>query len=185
MLATTTTTTTTAALTLSHNQEVRVKGFSHLANRITVGTARGYAAQYNEDTTTAHQRALDNGHDTAWTNQAASVLTSDYPGKHEALDAAAAATAAAPEIEEGMVVEIEGELFTVKVLGERYCDPVKFVRLPVQPKPLVMTVEAARRILFKVDTTACDTLRRDLFELDQQTTLEGTYLERFKAIFAI
>lgn len=121
--------TTTPTTTLSHNQEIRVKGFSRLANKITVGTCRGYAAKYKEDGEASHQRALKNGHDTAWTNQAASVLSDNYKGKAEELDRAAAATAAAPEIEDGQVVEIEGETFRVKVLGERYSDPVKFIRL--------------------------------------------------------
>lgn len=121
--------TTTPTTTLTHNQEIRVKGFSNLANKITIGTCRGYAAQYNEDGEASHARALANGHDTAWTNQAASVLTSDYKGKAEELDRAAAERASAVEIEDGQVVEIEGESFRVKVLGERYSDPVKFIRL--------------------------------------------------------
>ena len=122
------TATNTAAIVLSHKQEIRVKGFTPLAQSITVGTARGYAAQYKEDPEAGHARALANGHETAWTNQACAVLTSDYPGKREALDAAAKATAEAPEIEDGQTVEIEGELFTVRVMGERYSDPVKFIR---------------------------------------------------------
>lgn len=121
--------TATATITLSHKQEIRVKGFTPLAQSITVGTCRGYAAQYNEDGEASHARALANGHDTAWTNQAAAVLSADYPGKSEALDAARKATAEAPEIEDGQTVEIEGELFRVKVLGERYSDPVKFIRI--------------------------------------------------------
>jgi hypothetical protein len=115
--------------TLAHNQEIRIKGFTSLAQSIKVGTCRGYAAQYNEDGEVSHARALTNGHDTAWTNQAAACLTADYPGKHEALAAAAKATAEAVEIEHGQTVEIEGELFRVKVLGQRYSDPVKFIRL--------------------------------------------------------
>ena len=89
------TATNTAAIVLSHKQEIRVKGFTPLAQSITVGTARGYAAQYKEDPEAGHARALANGHETAWTNQACAVLTSDYPGKREALDAAAKATATA------------------------------------------------------------------------------------------
>ena len=108
---------------LCHNQEIRIKGFSRFANKITVGTCRGYSGEES------HQCAIENGHDTAWANQSASVLCADYPGKQEALDAAAAATAASPEIEDGQVVEIEGELFTAKVTGERYSDPVHFKRI--------------------------------------------------------
>jgi hypothetical protein len=118
----------TTTIKLSHKQQIRVKGFSPLANKITVGTARGYAAQYQEDPEAAHTRALGNGHDTAWTNQAASVMTSDYKGKQAELDAAAKATTEAVEIENGQLVEIEGETFLVKVFGERYSDPVHFIR---------------------------------------------------------
>jgi hypothetical protein len=114
--------------TLAHNQIIRVKGFSEYANQITVGTARGYAAEYQEDGEASHQRALANGHETAWANQSAGELTSDYPGKKEALDAKAAAIAAAQEVENGQTVEIDGEIFTVRVMGERYSDPVHFVR---------------------------------------------------------
>jgi hypothetical protein len=121
--------TTTPTTTLSHNQIIRVKGFSQYANKITVGTARGYAAEYYDAPEESHKRALDNGHDTAWANQSASVLSADYPGKKQELDAKAAAIASAPEIENGQTVEIEGELFTVRVTGERYSDPVHFKRI--------------------------------------------------------
>lgn len=122
-------TTSTQSTILSHGQIIRVKGFSQYANKITVGTARGYASRYNDDAEEAHKRALDNGHPTAWANQACSVLSSDYPGKAEALNAEAASIAAAPEIEDGQTVEIEGELFRVRVTGERYSDPVHLKRI--------------------------------------------------------
>lgn len=114
---------------LSHNQEIRVKGFTY-AQKITVGTIAGYAKQYNEDPEAAIARAKSFGHPLEpWTNQSPAVLSADYAGKTEELDRAAAATAAAPEIEDGQIVEIEGERFRVKVLGQRYSDPVKFVSL--------------------------------------------------------
>jgi hypothetical protein len=141
--------------TLQHNQEIRVNGFSALAQKITVGTSRGYAAQYNEDPEEAHNRTLRNGHQTAWANQEASALTSDYPGKHEALDAAAKATAEALEIRDGELVLIEGEIFRVKVLGERYADPVHFFRhqatkpLAVNGYALILEHNKAGRITNK------------------------------------
>jgi acetolactate synthase small subunit len=61
--------------------------------------------------------------------QSAGVLTSDYEGKQSYLDAEEAAIAAAVEIEDGQIVEIEGEQFIVKVTGERFSDPVKFKRV--------------------------------------------------------
>jgi hypothetical protein len=112
--------------TLKHNQEIRVSGFSKYANKITVGTARGYASEYGEDPEDSHRRATANGHSTAWTNQKSSVLTADYPGKDEALNAVAKATAEAIKIEDGETVLIEGSTYVVKVAGERFSDPVLF-----------------------------------------------------------
>ncbi len=114
--------------TLQDGQEIRVKGFSQYASSIKVGTARGYAKKYNENAEAAHRRAIDNGHDTAYAIQMPSIITADYKGKSEELDAKAKATAQSVEIENGEQVEIEGDTFTVKVLGERYSDPVKFVK---------------------------------------------------------
>lgn len=126
----TTAATETAALTLSHNQEVRVKGFPVYANRITVGTIAGYAIQNGEDPEAAIERSKGFGHSLApWTNQESSVLSADYAGKAEALDAAAAATAAAPEIEDAQLVEIEGVTYRVRVLGQRFSDPVHFTTI--------------------------------------------------------
>jgi hypothetical protein len=126
---TTTPTTTMTPITLHHGQEIRVAGFSKFAQRITVGTARGYAAQYNESPEAGHARAIANGHETAWANQDSACLTDDYLGKAEELEAKASATASAPEIEHGQTVEIEGEIFRVIVAGERYSDPVHFRRV--------------------------------------------------------
>ena len=114
---------------LTHKQIVRVKGFSPYASKITVGTARGFASQYQEDAEAAHARTLANGNDTAWLTQEAAVISSDYKGKSEALDSQAAAISAAVEIEDGQIVSIEGERFRVIVTGERYSDPVHFRRI--------------------------------------------------------
>jgi hypothetical protein len=111
--------------TLQHNQEIRVKGFSPYAQRITVRTVRGCRPEAAEE---AHAAALAKGHATTWASQAPAVLTADYDGKAAELDAAAVARAAAPLIADGDAVEIEGELFRVRVIGEQYSDPVKFVK---------------------------------------------------------
>jgi hypothetical protein len=115
--------------TLRHGQTIRVAGFSKYANRITVGTARGYASQYGEDAEASHSATIANGHDTAWANQEPSMLTADYTGKDADLAATAEKIASAPVIHNGQQVEIEGEIFTVRVTGERYCDPVHFKRI--------------------------------------------------------
>ena len=128
LTTTNTNTNMTTTTTLAHNQEITVKGFT-LASKITVGTSRGYAKQYGDDAEESHNRTLANGHDTAWTNQKSATLTSNYPGKDEALDLAAKNTAAAQIIEDGQTVNIEGEEFEVKVLGQRFSDPVRFIRI--------------------------------------------------------
>lgn len=111
---------------LEHNQEIRIKGFSPYAQKITVRTVRGCTFRDAEE---AHADALAHGHATAWTSQAHAALTADYKGKAAELDAAAIATAAAPIIADGDTVEIEGEFFRVRVMGERYSDPAAFVRI--------------------------------------------------------
>jgi len=114
--------------TLSHNQEVRISGFKN-ASRIRIFTIAGYAIQNGENPDDAIARSKEFGHElNPCCLQAASIMTADYVGKKEELDAKDAATAAAPEIENGELVEIEGSQFIVRVLGQQYSDPVKFVK---------------------------------------------------------
>ena len=120
---------TESTIQLAHGQEIRVTGFPSYAQRITIRTCRGCAVQHKEDPEAAHIRALDRGHETAWANQEPAALTSDYAGKAEAMAAEAVATAAAVEIASGDHVEIEGELFRVRVMGQQFSDPVHFIRL--------------------------------------------------------
>jgi hypothetical protein len=113
--------------TLAHNQEIRGAGFKY-AQKITVGTIAGYAKEYNEDPAAAIARAVEFGHSLApWANQSAAVLTANYAGKDEQIAKERAATSAAPELADGETVQIEGALFTVKLLGARYSDPIHFV----------------------------------------------------------
>ena len=121
-------TTENQLITLKHGQTVRGAGFSKYAQRISVGTARGYSAEYNENQEEAHQRAISNGHATAWTNQDAACLTADYPGKAEAHAARLKEIAEAVELHNGQKVEIEGEIFAVRLVGSHVSDPIHFIR---------------------------------------------------------
>lgn len=121
-------------LQLQHGQQVRVKGFRY-AQAIRVFTVRGSVDEYNrtykpqfpETGDEAIARSIRNGHSiNPCCLQDAAVLTDNYRGKQAELDAKAAAKAAAPEITNGETVEIEGQRYTVRVLGEQYSDPVKF-----------------------------------------------------------
>jgi hypothetical protein len=124
--------TTTTHTTLTHNQEIRVKGFGPYCTRIHVWTARGLNTEGMGKEMTPdefHAECIKRGEGTAWAAKESACITSDYPGKREKLEAQRAATAAAIEIEDGQTVEIEGELFKVKVMGERYSDPVHFIKI--------------------------------------------------------
>ncbi len=116
--------------TLRHGQVIRVAGFSQYANRITVGTTRGYVGgTYGPEAgERAHKRAITNGFDTAWTNQEHSELNFRH-GEFEDAAVINDDIAAAPVLHEGQQVEIEGETFTVRVSDEMFSDPVSFERI--------------------------------------------------------
>lgn len=112
-------TNTNTITSLSHGQMIRVPSF-RWQKAITVGTHRGSAARYGDDLTGVELQD-------PWALQECACLTADYPGKDEELDRKAAEQAAATPVEEGQIVEIEGELYRVHITGERYSDPVKFI----------------------------------------------------------
>jgi hypothetical protein len=113
---------------LTHGSRVRVKGLPH--SEISVCTLSAVAAKYGE--TVADHEELDRkfGRPTqyAWIMQHAGVLSADYPGKAEAHAAKWAAIAAAPEIETGDVLEIDGVRYSARVMGD-YSDPVHLSKL--------------------------------------------------------
>jgi hypothetical protein len=116
---------------LTYNQVVRGEGFTY-AQRITVGTVRGYEAEHGSkynvqvDPEKAHQRAVERGHEVAWTNQECAVLTADYPGKAEQLASERAEIAASVILQDGQQVIIEGQTYTARLVGARYSNPIKF-----------------------------------------------------------
>lgn len=122
-------TTENQLITLKHGQTVRGAGFSKYAQRITVRTARGYAAKYNEDQEAAHNRAVANGHQTVWSYQEPAVLCADYLGKAEAHAAKLKEIAEAVQLFDGQAVLIEGEKLIVRLLGEHCSDPIQFINL--------------------------------------------------------
>jgi hypothetical protein len=101
---------------LNHNDLIIVNG-----RKGTVGTAAGYALQYNENATEAVERALAAGHDIFWANQEPAVLSGD-PGYYEAQ---AKKWAQAVTLENGEVVSIEGIEARVRFMGD-YSDFVHF-----------------------------------------------------------
>lgn len=117
---------------LKHDDHVRLEGWEGIS--VKVGTARGYAASYNGDQEEAHQRAVKNGHNTAWTVYTGTALYGDRA--YGALKAAERMEnfIKAILLADGQVVEIEGERFTVKVIrrNEKYpvnSDPIHFIKV--------------------------------------------------------
>lgn len=113
--------------TLSHNQIVRGAGFPDYTNKIKVGTVRGCALEWDNCPKEAESRAKQNGHSMAFTTQDPSIITADYPGKAEELAAKRARIDAAPELQDGQLVEIEGKRYKSRLVGHDYSDPIHFI----------------------------------------------------------
>ena len=114
---------------LKHNQIVRGFGFSQYAKQIKIGTARGFATDCKSDPEEAHEHCLKQGHPSAWTNQAPSVLSADYAGKAEAHEKMLQQIRDSVILANNQIVTIEGEQFKVRLAGEQYSDPIHFKRL--------------------------------------------------------
>ena len=119
---------TSLPISLSHNSLIRSVDGAH--RRVHVGTCRGYALSYKGDPEASHQQSLARGEDTAWSSQEAGVLHNGS-AEQKAMERAKfdADMASATVINPGMLVEIEGEVFTCRVMGWHYADPVVFVRV--------------------------------------------------------
>ena len=115
--------------TLTHGQQIRTLQDQY-EPVITVGTVRGYAAEYGDDPDAAEERARGFGHTLVWTSKHATWMTSDFRRKAERDSIWRRkhwAYVAAPVVEDGEIVEIEGNEYTVKYIGQQYADPVHFV----------------------------------------------------------
>ena len=111
---------------LSHGQQIVVPSFKY-ENKIELVTPRGYALEHGDCPEEAEARATKNGWEFLACFQHCSVITSDYEGKAEELDAKHKEWEEAQRIEAGDLVECEGRKYTVKVLSENVSDPVKFI----------------------------------------------------------
>jgi len=113
--------------TLSHNQIVRGSGFPDYTGQIKVGTCAGYYQEIGTDPQEGIARAKKQCHPLAWTNLECGCLTDDYSGKAKELADKRSAIAAAPEIEDGQLVEIEGIIYKARLTGHKYSDPIHFI----------------------------------------------------------
>lgn len=108
---------------LTDGSRIRVACIPH--GEVTVCTLKAYAAKYNE--TVEEWEVLDRGFGRvtqhAWTMQHAGVLSANYPGKAEAHAAKWAEIAAAPVVNNGDILVVDGVDYVAKVMGD-YSDPV-------------------------------------------------------------
>lgn len=111
---------------LSHGQQIVVPSF-RFTNKIELVTPRGYALEHGDCPEEAEARATKFEHEFLACFQHPSILTADYNGKAESLEAERKEWEVAQRIEGGDLVECEGREYKVKILGERYSDPVKFI----------------------------------------------------------
>ena len=111
---------------LSHGQQIVVPSFKY-QNKIELVTPRGYALQHGDCPEESEARAIKFGHDFLACFQHCSIITEDYEGKAEELDAARREWEEAQRIEQGDIVECEGRRYTVNVLRESVSDPVHFI----------------------------------------------------------
>ncbi len=117
---------------LTHLQQIRTT-MDEFEPVVTVGTIEGCARTYNENPKNALARNSThqgkNHHQEyplAWTHKGATCLTSNYPGKDEAMKVKHQSYLEAVLVTDGELVLIEGRAYRAKYLGMRYSDPVRF-----------------------------------------------------------
>ena len=134
---------------LHHDQLVRGKGFPIHTQEIRICTLKGYvvdnlrkyglrvtakmtldeAAEIEVQESIKRDHEMNRSTEWAWTLQSPAVITANYPGKFEKLAAEKKAIADAPELENGEIVEIDGDTYRVALMGSEYSDPIKFFRI--------------------------------------------------------
>ena len=102
---------------LTHGEQIRTTMDTYNPV-ITIGTAKGFEAEYGKDTDKIE----------AWTTKHAAYITADYPGKANDLAEKREAYKNAVLVRNGDVVEIEGHIYTAKYNSPNVSDPITFVR---------------------------------------------------------
>lgn len=116
---------------LHHNQVVRGFCFDY-ANKITIRTVRGLAKEAgasDEAAEESYANCREFKHATAWTYQQPSILTDHYAGKAEELEKERQEIRDSVILDNNQLVSIEGETFKVRLAGERFSDPIHFIRV--------------------------------------------------------
>lgn len=112
--------------TIVHHQFVTVAGWDRAYQ---FSTSAGYTKSYGGDVAEARARADKLGHDVAWCVNPGSALLGDRETAKAMLAKEAAQLASAIVVADGVEVEVEGERFKVKVMGQRYADPIHFKKI--------------------------------------------------------
>lgn len=111
---------------LTHGQQIVIPSFKY-TNKIQLVTPSGYALEEGHCPKEWEARAAKFGHEFLACFQHCSILTADYKGKDEQLQAERKEWEDAQRVEQGDLVECEGRKYTVKILGQQFSDPVKFI----------------------------------------------------------
>ena len=111
---------------LSHGQQIVVPSFK-FNNKIELVTPRGYALEHGDCPEEAEERAAKNNWEFLACFKHCSIISADYEGKAERLEAERKDWEEAQRIEAGDLVKCEGRKYTVKIIGENVSDPVKFI----------------------------------------------------------
>jgi L-rhamnose isomerase len=83
---------------------------------------------FHGDDVEGYNKSIDHGESEAWTLKSPYCLTSNYPGKAEAIEKKKRAFDDAAMLADGEQVEIEGQSYTVRIIGLKYSDPIKFFK---------------------------------------------------------
>lgn len=130
---------------LTNGSVIRVAG---VLNKVEIVTLEAVATRDGE--TLAYHEALDRRFSRktqyAWTYQEPGMITADYKGKAEELAAKRALIDAAPVVESGDVLIVDGVEYVAKVLGN-YSDPVRLIRVSAEQDALEAVVEAANEFV--------------------------------------
>lgn len=111
---------------LTHAQQIVVPSFKY-QKKIELVTPRGYALSYGDCPEEAEAQAVKFGHELLACFQHCSIISADYEGKAEEIEAERKEWEKAQRVSEGDLVECEGRKYLVKINGERYSDPVAFI----------------------------------------------------------
>jgi len=109
---------------LKHNQRVKIEK-SEWFDEIYVKTLKGFCGDDNE----RYCRAVSRGDYEAWSFKYPLCLTANYAGKDNETALKKDSFDNAVLIVDGEKVDIEGQIFIVKVNGLKYSDPISFVRV--------------------------------------------------------